>query len=56
MTIIKYVVYWGAEIYDSYSSLADAEDVVKKYSNRYPGSKSNFRITKQTVTEEEILI
>jgi hypothetical protein len=30
-TIIKYVVYWGEDIYDSYSNLKDARYVWRGY-------------------------
>jgi hypothetical protein len=51
-TIIKYVVYWGEDIYDSYSNLKDARYVTNKYKHKHPNSM--FKITKQVITEVEV--
>jgi hypothetical protein len=50
--MIKYLVMWGEDIYDSFSKLEQAEYVRDKYSYKYPDT--NFRIIKQTCTEEEV--
>lgn len=50
MKSVKYIVYWGDEIYDSFPSLEDAQYVARKYKNRYP--ESSFKIVKQISSEE----